>query len=196
VINLQPDQAQAFRERLQRAGVTNYDWYPMIRGRLVRVNGKPVGEDDYTDQRARRLVERGVRFVQIYSGGMENQLSWDGHSDITGNHRQFAGETDRPVAGLLADLEQRGLLAETLVLWCGEFGRLPIAQTGPKPGRDHNPHGFSMWLAGAGVHWNAKLQFLWSGRYAPRLPRARDRSSVRKSNRGFQTPYPATLRSR
>jgi hypothetical protein len=100
---------------------------------------------------ARRLVERGVRFIQIYSGGMENQLSWDGHVDIKGNHEQFAGETDRPVAGLLADLDQRGLLDETLVIWGGEFGRLPVAQTGQKPGRDHNPHGFTLWLAGGGV---------------------------------------------
>lgn len=100
---------------------------------------------------ARRMVERGVRFVQIYSGGMENQRSWDGHSDIEGNHRQFAGETDKPVAGLLSDLEQSGLLEETLVIWCGEFGRLPIAQTGKKPGRDHNPHSFVAWLAGGGA---------------------------------------------
>jgi hypothetical protein len=100
---------------------------------------------------ARRLVERGVRFVQIYSGGMENQRSWDGHNDIQGNHSQFAGETDRPVGGLLADLEQRGLLEDTLVIWCGEFGRLPIAQKGQKPGRDHNPYCFSAWLAGGGV---------------------------------------------
>ena len=100
---------------------------------------------------ARRLVERGVRFVQIYSGGMENQRSWDGHIDIQGNHSQFAGETDRPVAGLLTDLAQRGLLDETLVIWGGEFGRLPIAQTGEKPGRDHNPHCFTAWLAGGGV---------------------------------------------
>jgi len=100
---------------------------------------------------ARRLIERGVRFVQIYSGGMENQLSWDGHIDIQGNHAQFAAETDQPVAGLLADLAQRGLLNETLVIWCGEFGRLPIAQTGKKPGRDHNPHCFTAWLAGGGV---------------------------------------------
>jgi hypothetical protein len=100
---------------------------------------------------ARRLVERGVRFVQIYSGGMENQLSWDGHIDIRGNHTQFAQETDQPVAGLLADLDQRGLLNETLVIWCGEFGRLPIAQKSDKPGRDHNPHCFCAWLAGGGV---------------------------------------------
>ena len=100
---------------------------------------------------ARRLVERGVRFVQIYSGGMENQLSWDGHMDIAGNHGGFAQETDVPVAGLLADLEQRGLLDETLVIWGGEFGRLPLAQKGDKPGRDHNPHAFTVWMAGGGV---------------------------------------------
>jgi hypothetical protein len=100
---------------------------------------------------ARRLVERGVRFIQIYSGGMDNQLSWDGHADIKGNHTEFAGETDRPVSGLLSDLAQRGLLDETLVIWCGEFGRLPVAQTGDKPGRDHNPHCISAWLAGGGI---------------------------------------------
>jgi hypothetical protein len=100
---------------------------------------------------ARRMLERGVRFVQIYSGGMENQLSWDGHKDIDGNHRGFALETDQPIAGLLADLEQRGLLADTLVIWGGEFGRLPIAQKGGKPGRDHNPHAFTVWMAGGGV---------------------------------------------
>ncbi|MHB8519288.1 MAG: DUF1501 domain-containing protein [Limisphaerales bacterium] len=100
---------------------------------------------------ARRLVERGVRFVQIYSGGMENQRSWDGHIDILGNHSQFAGETDKPIAALLADLEQRGLLDETLVIWGGEFGRLPLSQIGDKPGRDHNPHCFTAWLAGGGV---------------------------------------------
>ena len=100
---------------------------------------------------ARRLVERGVRFVQIYSGGMENERSWDGHKDIAGNHRQFAGETDQPIAALLTDLKQRGLLDSTLVICCGEFGRLPLAQKGAKPGRDHNPHAFTTWLAGGGV---------------------------------------------
>jgi hypothetical protein len=100
---------------------------------------------------ARRLVESGVRFVQIYSGGMENERSWDGHIDIAGNHRQFAGETDVPIAGLLTDLKARGLLDSTLVICAGEFGRLPVAQKGAKPGRDHNPHAFTAWFAGGGV---------------------------------------------
>jgi hypothetical protein len=100
---------------------------------------------------ARRLVERGTRFVQIYSGGMENQLSWDCHLDLIGNHTGFARETDQPFAALLIDLEQRGLLNDTLVVCAGEFGRLPISQKGAKPGRDHNPHAFTAWLAGGGV---------------------------------------------
>ena len=101
---------------------------------------------------ARRMVERGVRFVQIYSGGMENQRSWDGHGDIKKNHSQFAGETDQPIAGLLSDPEQRGLLKDTLVIWGGEFGRLPVSQlSGGKPtGRDHNPHAGCYWFAGGG----------------------------------------------
>ncbi len=100
---------------------------------------------------ARRLVERGVRMVQIYSGGMDNQLSWDGHIDIKGNHSQFAGETDRPVAALLEDLKTKGLLDSTLVIWAGEFGRLPVSQKGDKPGRDHNPHANTAWIAGGGA---------------------------------------------
>src|SRR5205823_7713119 len=109
---------------------------------------------------ARRLVERGTRFVQIYSGGMENQRSWDGHIDIEGNHRQFAGETDQPIAALLTDLKQRGLLDSTLVICCGEFGRLPISQrtkNGKNQGRDHNPHAFTTWFAGGGVKGGAHL---------------------------------------
>lgn len=99
---------------------------------------------------ARRMVERGVRFVQIYSGGMENERSWDGHKDIVKNHAGFAEETDQPIAALLTDLAQRGLLDDTLIVWAGEFGRLPIVQTGGT-GRDHNPHVFTAWLAGGGV---------------------------------------------
>lgn len=99
---------------------------------------------------ARRLVERGVRFVQIYSGGMENEKSWDGHQNIESNHRGFARETDQPIAALLSDLESRGLLDSTLVIWGGEFGRLPLVQKGGT-GRDHNPHAFTVWMAGGGV---------------------------------------------
>ena len=95
---------------------------------------------------ARRLVENGVRFVQIYSGGTENEKSWDGHTNIEANHRGFAAETDTPVAALLADLKQRGLLDSTLVVWGGEFGRLPLVQKGGT-GRDHNPHAFTTWMA-------------------------------------------------
>ena len=97
------------------------------------------------------MVEAGVRFVQLYSGGTENQKSWDGHIDIEGNHRGFAAETDQPIAALLTDLKQRGLLDDTLVVCGGEFGRLPIAQVEAKPGRDHNPNAFTTWFAGGGI---------------------------------------------
>lgn len=80
-----------------------------------------------------------------------SQQSWDGHKDIFGNHRGFAAETDQPVAALLSDLSQRGLLDETLVIWGGEFGRLPVTQMSDSPGRDHNPHAFTIWMAGGGV---------------------------------------------
>jgi hypothetical protein len=99
----------------------------------------------------RRLLEKGVRFVQLYSGGGHLEDTWDGHSDCIANHKLHAGETDQPVAALMADLKRTGLWDETLVVWGGEFGRTPTSEGIGKPGRDHNPHGFSMWLAGAGV---------------------------------------------
>ena len=98
---------------------------------------------------ARRLVERGTRFVQLYSGGGPVSVQWDAHSNLVENHEKMCGMTDQPVAGLLADLKQRGLLDSTLVIWGSEFGRLPMSQGGN--GRDHNPHGFTMWMAGGGV---------------------------------------------
>ena len=100
---------------------------------------------------ARRLVERGVRFVQLYSGGGHIEDTWDGHTDCTSNHELHAGETDQPIGALIADLKQRGLWDETLIVWGGEFGRTPTSEGVGKPGRDHNWLGFSMWLAGAGV---------------------------------------------
>src|SRR5207249_201818 len=99
----------------------------------------------------RRLLEKGVRFVQLYSGGGHIEDTWDGHSDCISNHKLHAGETDRPIAALMADLKRTGLWDETLIVWGGEFGRTPTSEGVGKPGRDHNPHGFSMWLAGAGV---------------------------------------------
>jgi len=101
---------------------------------------------------ARRLVERGVRFVQLYSGDVNG---WDAHDDVEANHARMCARTDKPVAGLLADLKRRGLLDSTLVVWGGEFGRMPMSESGR--GRDHNPHGFTYWMAGAGIRGGTVL---------------------------------------
>jgi len=95
---------------------------------------------------ARRMIERGVRFVQVYSGDTNG---WDAHNDVAKNHGQYCQATDLPVAGLLTDLKRRGLWKDTLVIWGGEFGRMPMSEQGT--GRDHNPWGYSVWLAGGGV---------------------------------------------
>jgi arylsulfatase A-like enzyme len=107
---------------------------------------------------ARRLLERGVRFVQVYSGGGPLVTQWDAHDDVNRNHEKMCGHVDRPIAALLKDLKQRGMLEDTLVLWGGEFGRTPSvemptpgANAGKMNGRDHNHYGFSMWMAGGGV---------------------------------------------
>jgi uncharacterized protein (DUF1501 family) len=100
---------------------------------------------------ARRLVERGVRFVQIYSGGNHNDANWDAHGDLVYNHTLHCGRTDRPIAGLIKDLKRRGLLDDTLIVWGGEFGRQPTAEYAVGTGRDHNAYGFTMWMAGGGV---------------------------------------------
>jgi Protein of unknown function (DUF1501) len=98
---------------------------------------------------ARRLVERGVRFIQIYSGGNEGPKAWDAHDNLKKNHDLHCQETDLPIAGLLQDLKQRGLLDSTLIIWGGEFGRTPFAEDGV--GRDHHAKAFTMWLAGGGI---------------------------------------------
>jgi len=100
---------------------------------------------------ARRLVERGVRFIQVYSGGAHNDDNWDAHNDIIANHSKHAGHTDKAIAGLIKDLKQRGLLDETLIVWGGEFGRQPTVEYAQGTGRDHNSYGFTMWLAGGGI---------------------------------------------
>jgi uncharacterized protein (DUF1501 family) len=98
---------------------------------------------------ARKLVEKGVRFIVVVSGGGSGNLTWDAHSDIEENHLRMAAQTDKPMAGLLKDLKRRGLLDTTLVLWGGEFGRSPEAESGK--GRDHHNLGFSTWMAGGGI---------------------------------------------
>ena len=95
---------------------------------------------------SRRLVERGVRFVQLYHGAGSK---WDSHAKLEENHSKLCRAMDKPVAGLLRDLKSRGLLESTLVVWGGEFGRTPMSEKGD--GRDHNPTGFTMWMAGGGV---------------------------------------------
>jgi uncharacterized protein (DUF1501 family) len=101
-------------------------------------------------------VERGVRFVQLWSGSTTKGGDWDGHSQCEQNHVNMAAKVDKPIAGLLADLKSRGLLESTLVVWGGEFGRTPTSDGnanggGDSNGRDHNPYGFTMWMAGGGV---------------------------------------------
>ncbi|HXG12840.1 MAG TPA: DUF1501 domain-containing protein [Gemmataceae bacterium] len=114
--------------------------------RLYGLDRKETAEFGLRCLLARRLVERGVRFVQLYCGDTNG---WDAHSDIEGNHSRLCAQSDQPIAGLLTDLKQRGLLDSTLVIWGGEFGRTPMSEG--TNGRDHNPHGFCMWLAGGGV---------------------------------------------
>jgi hypothetical protein len=119
--------------------------------RLYGVGEQPTDPFGRQCLMARRLVERGVRFVQLWSGAYVNDTvdTWDAHNSIVDNHGQHAREVDKPIAGLLTDLKRRGLLDETLVIWHTEFGRMPISQRGV--GRDHNPNSFSFWMSGAGI---------------------------------------------
>jgi len=114
--------------------------------RLYGLNDKTTARMGRNCLLARRLVERGVRFVQLYCG---SGSKWDAHSNVEGNHARYCRESDKPIAGLLKDLKRRGLLDSTLVVWGGEFGRTPMSESGN--GRDHNPFGFTMWMAGGGI---------------------------------------------
>ena len=110
--------------------------------------GHELGRSDFLRcLLARRMVERGVRFVQLYSGDTNG---WDAHSDLEGNHGKLCLQSDKPIAGLLTDLKRRGLLKDTLVIWGGEFGRTPMVQGGDD-GRDHHPNCYTVWMAGGGV---------------------------------------------
>ncbi len=136
----------AFRMQSHAPGVVDISKETDATKKLYGLDSKVTAEFGTRCLLARRLVESGVRFVQLYCGDTNG---WDGHSDVEGNHAKLCAQSDLPVAGLLKDLKSRGLLDSTLVIWGGEFGRMPMSEG--QNGRDHNPHGFSMWLAGGGV---------------------------------------------
>lgn len=139
----------AFRMQIEAPRL--FDLASETRQTLERYGVGAEPTDDYGRRclLARRLVENGVRFITVVAGGGPANMQWDAHRDIEENHSQMAAKVDRPIAALLRDLKQRGLLESTLVVWGGEFGRSPEAQGGR--GRDHHNLGFSMWLAGGGV---------------------------------------------
>jgi uncharacterized protein (DUF1501 family) len=136
----------AYKMQMSVPELTNIDNETKATEKLYGLNQRKTRPFGKQMLLARRMVEKGVRFIQVYHGGFEN--NWDDHSGLKSGHRKRAAETDLPIAGLLADLKQRNLLDSTLVVWGGEFGRLPISQD--KDGRDHNPLGFTMWMAGGG----------------------------------------------
>jgi hypothetical protein len=139
----------AFRMQTEAPGVLDLSDESEETLGLYGVGAKPT--DDYGRRclTARKLAERGVRFICVVSGGGPGNMQWDAHGDIEENHLRKAAETDKPVAGLLTDLKRRGMLDSTLLLWGGEFGRSPEAQGGK--GRDHHNLGFTMWMAGGGI---------------------------------------------
>jgi len=136
----------AFRMQAEAPGVIDISQETETTRRLYGLDQKETADFGKLCLIARRLSESGVRFVQLYHGAGSK---WDAHSGIENNHTQMCRQTDWPIAGLLTDLKQRGLLEDTLVIWGGEFGRTPMSEQGN--GRDHNPTGFTMWLAGGGV---------------------------------------------
>jgi hypothetical protein len=147
----------AFRMQSHVPELTDLSKESQATRELYGIGQDPTNEYGVKCLLARRLVERGVRFIQIYSGGLLGGDDWDGHSDCDKNHQKMARRVDQPIAGLLQDLKQRGLLDSTLVVWGGDFGRTPITDGqlrdggGYRGGRDHNPYGFSMWMAGGGI---------------------------------------------
>jgi hypothetical protein len=160
-MRLRPDESElaariqsyelAYRMQTSAAEAVDLDREPAQTRAMYGLDQKITSDFGRKCLVTRRLLERGVRFVQLYSGGGHIEDTWDGHNDCISNHKLHAGETDQPIAALMADLKRTGLWDETLLVWGGEFGRTPTSEGVGKPGRDHDWHGFSMWLAGAGV---------------------------------------------
>lgn len=141
----------AYRMQTEAMSVMDIDGEDPATREMYGLNDKRTADFGRKCLITRKLIERGVRFIQLYSGGGHIEDTWDGHNDCIANHTLHAGETDRPIAALIADLKRTGLWDETLLVWGGEFGRTPTSEGVGKPGRDHDWHGFSMWMAGAGV---------------------------------------------
>ncbi len=141
----------AYRMQAQAPEAVDISAETAVTKAMYGIDQEPTDEFGRNCLVARRLVERGVRFVQLYSGGGHLEETWDAHESIEKNHGQHGAEVDQPIAALLSDLEQRGMLDETLVVWGGEFGRMPFSEGKDAPGRNHNPYGFSMWMAGGGI---------------------------------------------
>jgi len=184
----------AFRMQMAAPAVVDVDAEPEYIRRLYGLDHPTTAYFGRQCLLARRLVERGVRFVQIYSGGGHQQQSWDAHFGIKENHDLHCAETDKPIAGLITDLKQRGLLDSTLIIWGGEFGRLPTNQG--SVGRDHNPRGFTMWLAGGGVKgghgvWSHRRVRLCRRRKTGRRPRPPCHLPVSPRPGSQKTHFPA-----
>lgn len=141
----------AYRMQTEAMSVVDLDNEDAATREMYGLNNPRTAEFGRKCLITRKLIEKGVRFIQLYSGGGHIEDTWDGHNDCITNHTLHAGETDQPIAALIADLKRTGLWEETLLVWGGEFGRTPTSEGVGKPGRDHDWHGFSMWLAGAGV---------------------------------------------
>jgi uncharacterized protein (DUF1501 family) len=136
----------AYRMQMEAAGLADFSQETAETQQLYGLEDNAARTFGGKCLLARRLIERGVRFVQVYSDGD----SWDAHADLAGNHSGHCAATDRPIHGLLTDLKRRGLLDSTLVIWGSEFGRMPVSQG--NNGRDHNPKGFLIWMAGGGIN--------------------------------------------
>ncbi len=141
----------AYRMQTTAAEVVDVDRENAATREMYGLNNKLTADFGRKCLITRRLLEKGVRFVQLYSGGGHIEETWDGHNDCISNHKLHAGETDQPIGALMTDLKRSGLWDDTLIVWGGEFGRTPTSEGVDKPGRDHNWHGYSMWLAGGGV---------------------------------------------
>lgn len=141
----------AYRMQTEAAEVGDLDREDEKTREMYGLNSKLTADFGRKCLITRRLLERGVRFVQLYSGGGHIEETWDGHTNCITNHKLHAGETDQAIGALMTDLKRTGLWDETLIVWGGEFGRTPTSEGVGKFGRDHNWHGYSMWLAGGGV---------------------------------------------